>query len=77
MKYGLARFVWGLTGVVLNTVGIGMFGMFFNPPSEHAAIPKTASEIFVATSIAAIPLVLGVLCLLRCKYWSREARKKA
>jgi len=70
MKYGFARFVYGLTGIVLIGAGVGIF---FTPQSETAG---TFPVTLVSAAFAGIPIVLGVLCLIRCRHFGREARRR-
>jgi hypothetical protein len=74
MKYGLARFVYGLAGVLLVAGGAALF---FTPQSENPPTTKnTDPNILASAAIAGVPVALGVLCLFRCWHWSRKAGGK-
>ena len=76
MKYGLARLVYGLFGILLIVGGVSLF--FFDPQSDNptSAQKKTTPNALANVAIAGVPVVLGVVCLFRCRHWSREAKGK-
>jgi len=72
MKYGMARFVWGLSAVVLMMLGIGMAIPVTSDRKPDGAHP-TGTEVAVGMLAGAIPFALGVGCLLRYRHWHKEA----
>ncbi len=71
MKYGLARFVYGLAAVILIVGGIGIA----IPSIEQQSLSMTEilMAILISILIGAIPIGFGILCLLRYRHWTQEA----
>jgi hypothetical protein len=72
MKYGMARFVWGLLAVVLVLLGIGMAIPVTSDRKPDGA-KANGTEVAIGILAGAIPVALGVGCLLRYRHWHREA----
>ncbi len=71
MKYGIARFVYGLASVIFIGGGVGIA----IPSVEHHPLSmlEILAAIVISIFIGAIPFGLGILCLLRYRYWTKEA----
>ena len=73
MKYGAARFVYGLAAVFLIITGVNTALVSFieNRPSGLKDIVSFAFAMSIFA--VAFPLGLGYLCLFRYRYWHRKA----
>ncbi len=72
MIYGMARFVWGMSAVVLMLLGIGIAIPVTSDRKQDGA-EAAGTEIAAGILAGAIPFALGVGCLLRYRHWQREA----
>jgi len=72
MKYGTARFVYGLAAVFLIFASVNTVLVMFveDRPTE---LKEIAFTVALSILVSAIPLGLGVFCLFRYRYWHREA----
>jgi hypothetical protein len=71
MKYGMARFVYGLAAAILMVAGVGIA----IPSVEHhpLSMMDILMAIVISILIGAVPFGLGIICLLRYRHWTREA----
>ena len=72
MKYGAARFVYGLAAVFLIMTGVGTV---LTPITclPLSGLKEIVSAFCFSTLAAAIPIGLGIFCLMRYRHWHKEA----
>jgi len=70
MKYGGARFVYGLSGTILILIAAWILLRPFAGRDSASCIVVPMGIVLI---FASVPFALGVCCLCRCRYWNSEA----
>lgn len=73
MKYGVARFMYGLWAVVCSLGGIGVF----LAPDNMGRHPTWDDLVSIPLKIVAaiLPIGLAIFCWARYWHWTKESRK--
>jgi len=75
MKYGIARFVYGLAAVVLMLLGLAL-AIPVSSDRKPTASKDTGNHVAVGIIAGSIPFALGIACLFRRRHWQRAAHQR-